>query len=163
MFGPVVTTGDHLAFSGARTHSNNTAEMTAMIEALSFLGSHGPVARDEQSCIYYDSLHAAGVCLGHDPDSYTCATGTRMSTRPCCAPNTGFDSPCNMCMVTVVILEMNECTDHAAAPGTLGFTSSHIVTTRLIHHNFDATACFDGCHSIQRIRTDTVSLFQHRI
>ena len=45
-------------------HSNNTAEMTTMIEALSFLGPHGPVARDEQSCIYYDSKHAAGVCLG---------------------------------------------------------------------------------------------------
>ena len=38
--------------------------MTAMIEALSFLGPHGPVARDEQSCICFDSLHAAGVCLG---------------------------------------------------------------------------------------------------
>ena len=51
MFGPVVTTEGHLAFSGARTHSNNTAEMTATIGALSFLGPHGPVARDEQSCI----------------------------------------------------------------------------------------------------------------
>ena len=61
MFSPVVTTEAHLAFSGARTHSNNTAEMTAMIEALSFLGPHGPVARDERSCIYFDSLHAAGV------------------------------------------------------------------------------------------------------
>ena len=38
MFGPVVTTEAHLAFSGRRAHSNNTAEMTAMIEALSFLG-----------------------------------------------------------------------------------------------------------------------------
>ena len=64
MFGPLVTTEAHLAFSGARTNSNNTAEMTAMIEALSFIGPHGPVVRDEQSCIYYDSLHAAGVCLG---------------------------------------------------------------------------------------------------
>ena len=64
MFGPVVTTEAHLAFSGTRTHSNNTAEMTAMIEALFFLGLHGPVTRDEQSCIYYDSLHAAGICLG---------------------------------------------------------------------------------------------------
>ena len=49
MFGPVVTTEAHLAFSGAKTHSNNTAEMTVMIEALSFLGPHGPLARDEQS------------------------------------------------------------------------------------------------------------------
>ena len=47
MFGPVVTTEAHLAFSGARTHPNNTAEMTAMIEALSFLGPHAPVAQDE--------------------------------------------------------------------------------------------------------------------
>ena len=29
MFGPVITAEAHLAFSGARTHSNNTAEMTA--------------------------------------------------------------------------------------------------------------------------------------
>ena len=63
MFGLVVTTEDHLASSGARRHSNNTAEMTAMIEALSFLGPHGPVTRDEHSCIYYDSMHAAGMCL----------------------------------------------------------------------------------------------------
>ena len=60
MFGPVVTTEAHLPFSGARTHSNNTAEMTATI--LSFLGPHAPVTRDEQSCIYYDSMHAAGIC-----------------------------------------------------------------------------------------------------
>ena len=51
MFGPVVTTEAHLAFSGARIHSIITAEMTAMIEALSFLGPRGPVTRDEQSCI----------------------------------------------------------------------------------------------------------------
>ena len=44
MFGPVITSEAHLVFSGARTHSNNTAEMTAVIEALSFLGPHGPVA-----------------------------------------------------------------------------------------------------------------------
>ena len=61
LFGPVVNTEAHLAFSGARTHSNNTPEMTAMIEALSFLG---PVTRDEKSCIYCDSMHAAGICLG---------------------------------------------------------------------------------------------------
>ena len=64
LFGLVVTTEAHLAFSGTRTHSNNTTEMTAMIEALSFLGPHCPLARDGQSCIYYDSQHAAGVCLG---------------------------------------------------------------------------------------------------
>ena len=49
MFGPVITAEAHLAFSGARIHSNNTAEMTAMIEALSFLGPRGPVTHGEQS------------------------------------------------------------------------------------------------------------------
>ena len=64
MFGPVITAEAHLAFAGARTHSNNTAEMSAMIEPLFFLGPHGPVARGANSCIFYDSKHAAGVCLG---------------------------------------------------------------------------------------------------
>ena len=52
MFGPVITTEAHLAFSGARTHSNNTAEITAMIEALWFLGPRGPVTPDDQSRIF---------------------------------------------------------------------------------------------------------------
>ena len=64
MFAPVVTIEVHLAFSGARTHSNSTAEMTAAIEAFSFLGLCGPVTRDEQSCIDYASMHAACICLG---------------------------------------------------------------------------------------------------
>ena len=51
LFVPVVTTEAPLAFSGARNHSNNTAEMTAMFEALSFLGPQGPVNPDEQSRI----------------------------------------------------------------------------------------------------------------
>ena len=51
MFGPVITSEGHLAFSGARTHSNKTAEMTAMIEALAFFGPRGSVTPDEQSCI----------------------------------------------------------------------------------------------------------------
>ena len=64
MFGPVITTEAHLAFSGARNHSTNTAEMSAMIEALSFLGPHGPVARNANSCIYDHSKQAAGNWLG---------------------------------------------------------------------------------------------------
>ena len=76
MFGPVITTEAHLAFSGARTHSNNIAEMTAMFEALSFLGPRGPVAHEEQSRFLYDSMHIAGICLG----THTCAAGACMST-----------------------------------------------------------------------------------
>ena len=59
----------------------------------------------------------------------------------------------------------NECADHAAAAlGTFGLTSSHNVATRWIHHNFDASVCFDGCNNIsevlerlQHIRTDNVA------
>ena len=49
MFGPVVTTEAHPAFSGSRAHSNSTTELTAMTEALFFLGPRGPVTHDEQS------------------------------------------------------------------------------------------------------------------
>ena len=167
MFGPVVTTEAHPAFSGARTHSNNTAEMTALIEALSFLGPHGPVARDEQSCIYYDSLHAAGLCLG------TIQAGTLVQQALACQRSMILAQRKRRLTMQHVYGHSgnlgNECADHAAALGTLGFTSSHNITTPWIHHNFDATACFDGCHSIteilerlQRIRTDAVSLSQHR-
>ena len=64
LFGLVITTEAHLAFSGTRIHSNNSAEMTAMIDALSFLGPRGPVTHDEHSRIYFYSMHAAGICLG---------------------------------------------------------------------------------------------------
>ena len=47
MLGLVITAEAHLAFASARIHSNNTADMSAMIEALSFIGPHGvlPVMR----------------------------------------------------------------------------------------------------------------------
>ena len=55
---------------------NEPPEMTAMIEALFFLGPHKPVTWDEQSCIYCDSLRAAGNCLDTILALYTCGTGT---------------------------------------------------------------------------------------
>ena len=167
MFGPVVTTEAHLAFSGARAHSNNTAEMTAMIEALSFPGPHGPVARNEQSCIYYDSKHAAGVCLG------TIQARTHVQLALACQRS----MPCAQHRLRLTMQHVyghggnlvNECADHAAALGTFGLTSSHNVATLWIHINFDASVCFDGCNSIsevlerlQHIRTDVTSLLQNR-
>ena len=167
MFGPVVTTEAHLAFSGARTHSNNTAEMTAMIEALSFLDPHGPVARDEQSCIYYDSLHAAGLCLG------TIQARTHVQLALACQRSMIFAQRKLRLTLQQVYGHSgnlgNECADHAAALGTFGLTSSHNVATRWIRHNFDAFASFDGCHNIteilerlQRNRTDAASRSQFR-
>ena len=124
MFGPVVTAEAHLAFSGARAHSNNTAGTTAMIEALSFLGPHGPVARNEQSCIYYDSKHAAGACL------VTIQARTHVQLALACQGSM-------LCAQHRLRLTMqhvyghggnlsNECADHAAALGRFGLTSSHI-------------------------------------
>ena len=73
VFRPVVTTEAHLAFSDARAHSNNTAEMTAMIGALSFLGPRGLVARDAR-------LQTCSWCLlGHDPSSLACPASTCVS------------------------------------------------------------------------------------
>ena len=51
-------------WSGHHHRDSHCFQMTAVIEALSFLGPRGPVARETSSCIYYDSKHAAGVCLG---------------------------------------------------------------------------------------------------
>ena len=158
MFGLVVTTEAHSAFSGARTHSNNTAEMTAMIEALSFLGPHGPVSRDEQSCNYFDSLHAAGLCLG------TTQARTHVQLALACQRSMIFAQRKLRLTMQHVYGHSgnlgNECADHAA---------SHNVTTLWICHNFDASACFDVCHNIteilerlQRIRSDAVSLSQFR-
>ena len=132
MFGPVITTEAHLAFAGAKTHSKNTAEMSAMIEALSFLGPHGPVARDMDSCIYYDSKHAAGVCLGtiqaqaHMFNWCLHVRGRRY------APNTGYGSHrCKHVYGHTGNLG-NECADHAAALGSLGLISSHNIATPLV-------------------------------
>ena len=50
--------------SQARVQSNNTAEMSAMVEALSFLEHHGLVAREAHACVVYDSKHAVHVQLG---------------------------------------------------------------------------------------------------
>ena len=48
MFGPVITTEAHLAYAGARIHSNITAELSSITEAHSFLGPHCPVTRDNK-------------------------------------------------------------------------------------------------------------------
>ena len=146
VFDPVITAEAHLACSGARTHSNNTADMTAMIEALSFLGPHGPVARDANSCMCYDSKHAAGVCLG----TVQARTHVQLALA------------CQQLMLSVqhrLRLTMqhvyrhtgnlgNECAEHAAALGTFGFVSNHNLATRWVRHNFDTSACFVPCNNI---------------
>ena len=59
-----ITTDADLAHAGARLQTNNTAELSSIFEALSFLGLPGPVARFSQACIFHDSKHAANVWMG---------------------------------------------------------------------------------------------------
>ena len=85
--------------------------------------SHGPVAWDEQSCVYYDSQHAGGVW----------------------ARSQNFGSPCNTCMVSVVIWVMMFwpcCCTWDLRP----FLNQN-VATRWIHLNFDPYACCNGCNN----------------
>ena len=156
MFGPVTTTEAHLAFSGARTRSNNTAEMTAMIEALSFLGPRGPVARDANSCIYYDAKHAAGVCLG--------TIQARTHVQQALACQRSMLSVQHRLRLTMRHVYghtgnlVNECADHAAALGTFGLLSSRNLETCCIRHNFDASACFGSCNNIGEVLEKCVTL-----
>ena len=123
MFGPVVTSETHLAFSGAKASSNNTAEMIAMIEALYFLGPRGSIARHEEACIFDDSKHAAGICLG------TIQARFHVQLALACQRST-------LCVQHRIWLTMqhvyghvgnlgNECAVHAAALGSLGLIFSH--------------------------------------
>ena len=137
MFGPVITNEAHPAFSGARIHSNNTAEMTAMFEALSFLGPRGPVAHEERSRIFCDSMHAAGICLGtiqartHVQLALACQQSMiRAQHRLRLTMQHVFGHGGNL---------GNECGDHAAALGTFGLISSENVVARWIRHNFDTS------------------------
>ena len=168
MFGPVVTTEAHLANAGGRTHSNNTAELSSMIEALFFLGPHGPVARDSRSCISYDSKHAAGVCLG------------TIQART----NVQLGLPCQRLLLKVQLRLRftmqhvyshaqnlgNDCADHAATLATFGLASNQNISTRWAHPSFDSDSCFATCHNLgdvleklRDVRTARVSASQRQI
>ena len=124
--------------------------MTAMIQALYFLGPHGSVARHEEACIFYDSKHAAGIRLG------TFQARSHVQLALACQRST-------LCAQHRLPLTMqhvyghagnlsNESADHAAALGSLGFISSHNVATRWgRRHNVDTSAYCEGCNSISEI------------
>ena len=58
MFGLVITTEAHLAYAVSRIHSNNTAELSSIVDALSFLGPHGllPVTHARVSILIPSTL-----------------------------------------------------------------------------------------------------------
>ena len=160
MFGPVVTTEAHMAFSGARTHSNNTCEITAMIVAFSFFGSRSPVTPGEQNSDFFDSMHAAGICLG--------TIQARTHVQLTLAYQQSVIRVQRKLRLTMQHVYGhsgnlgNECADLGAALGTFGLISSHNVGSRWTRHNFDGSECFDDLHSnreilerLQHIRTNT--------
>ena len=59
-YGPVVTSSDHTAYVGATVGSNNTGEVTAMVEALLFAVEH----EYTHATVHTDSLWARNVILG---------------------------------------------------------------------------------------------------
>ena len=105
MFGPGITTEAHLAFGGARTHSDNTAEMSAMIEALCFLGPHGPGVRDANSCILTPNMLLVFAWARFRPARMFSLRS--LANSHCRKSNTGYVLPCNMCAVIQGIWEMN--------------------------------------------------------
>ena len=58
------------------------------------------------SCIYFDSKRAAGVCLGTIKPALMFSWRLHVSGQ-CFAPNTGYGLPCNTCTVTLGIWVMN--------------------------------------------------------
>ena len=165
MFGPVVTIEAHLAFSGARIQSNNTAEMTAMFEALSFLGSRGPVNPDEQSRICYDSMHAAGICLctiqarTHVQLALACQQSMiRVQHRLRLIMHHVFGHGGNWVMNALIMLLLLAHVDSSLA--IMSPRAGFITTSTLLY-------VFDGCINIggvlerlQHIRTNATSLPQ---
>ena len=78
-----------------------------MFEALSFLSPRGPVTHDEQSRIYYESMHAAGICLG------TIQARTYVQLALACQ-----QSLCTMMHWAPLSMEFLICCDTIASPVT---------------------------------------------
>ena len=138
----------------ARSHHGRTdvmfgpdiTEISATVEALSFLGPPGPVARDALSCVFYESKHAAGGGLGtilartHAHLGLSCQQllqkvqhRLRFSMQQIYshAENLG-----------------NECADHAAPLGAFGLVSNRDLSTRWARHSFDSASCFATCQNL---------------
>ena len=120
--------------------------MTAMVEALSFLGPHDPVARDANSCVFVDSKHAAGVCLG----TIQARTHVQLAlTFQQLLLKVQHRLRITMRHVSGHAGNLGSASaDHAAAPGALGVVSNHNLSTRWTLHSFDATSCFPSCGSL---------------
>ena len=63
-YGPVVTAAAHPAYLGARKHTNNTAELTALAELLRALLSSSPQRAGSRGVVRTDSEYAAACMMG---------------------------------------------------------------------------------------------------
>ena len=95
-----ITKNGHLVIS---TGKSRTTELSSIIVALSFLGHNGPFARDSQACIFYDSTHAASICLGTvqsraSPWSSPASVSCYMSSfvMKCCPTSTTCTNPASI-------------------------------------------------------------------
>ena len=165
MFGPDITTKAHVAFASARVHSNNTAEMSALVDVFSFLGPHGPVARDAHSCVFYDSEHAAGFCVG-TIHARTRTAWTLLPTVIAKKSSTSYIFSCSTSTVTRKILETNV---RIMPLGAFGLVSNHNLSTRWVRHSFDSASRFATCHNLgdvleklRDIGTEHVSASRHQ-
>ena len=95
--------------------------------------------------VFYDSKHAAGVCLGtvlartHVQLALTCQQLLlKVQRRLRFTMQHVYSHAENL---------GNECADHAAALGAFGLVSNHNRSTRWVRHSFDSTSCFASCHN----------------
>ena len=129
--------------------------MNAMVEALSFLGPRGLVARDSNSCIHYDSKHAAGVCLG-TIQARTHVQFARACQQSMLSVQHRLRLPCNTCTATAGTWRMNV----LIMPPHLGHSalSYHKLATRWVRHKIDTFPCFDACNNIGDVLGNCVTL-----
>ena len=98
MFGLVITTEALSASQEPKASSNNTTEMTAMIEALYLLGPRGSVARNEKH-VFIVTPNTPLVCASARSKPAHTFNWHWIVSAPLHTPNIDCDSPCNTCMV----------------------------------------------------------------
>ena len=74
-YGPVVTSAAHPAYLGARKHTNNTAELTALAELLRALLSSSPQRAGSRGVVRTDSEYAAACMMGRGTPNEQTAGG----------------------------------------------------------------------------------------
>ena len=78
--GPVITVEAHVPFAGAHQHTNNTAELSGIVEPLRFLSSTGLVPLGSQACHCGECARFVTVCARFW--RHTCRSITTRSPLP---------------------------------------------------------------------------------